>query len=204
MCHNSTCRMWCWSWVTHCVPPVSRVSACRSQNDTPPLAVPSPLFVVAPLPQWRHLRNLEKFGVSSNCRKCARFHVGDGCQLTVGHSQTCRRLIFAAVAKDSEMESEIEARETVEQKVTDAAQVPQKVQAADVSVATSPNSKKPSSSTSAFSSSSSQAGDGLMTTSATAGTTSATKRKRRRIWRVPLRFSGRRQMTESIFSRRSC
>ena len=118
---------------------------------------------------------------------------GDVSQPTLGHSQTCRKRIFAEVAEDIDMRFEVEAHESCkmyleaaveqeDQRMKDAEVVeqPRSVQTQDAPMTSSSSS---SSSSSAASSSSSQAGDDvLIATSATASTDrdSASKRKRAR------------------------
>ena len=65
-------------------------------------------------------RHLEKFGFSSNCRKCVHIRTGDGSQPTLGHSQTCRKRIFTEVAKDPDMRFEVEAHERRKMKYLEA------------------------------------------------------------------------------------
>ena len=137
-------------------------------------------------------RHLEKFGFSSNCRKCIHIRTGDGSQPTLGHSQTCRKRIFAEVAKDPDMRCEVEAHESRKMKYLEGAveqedqrmrgaKVVEQSQSAPTQSATVASSSSSSSSSSTSSSSSSQAvGDAPEATSATASTDrdSASKRKR--------------------------
>ena len=114
-------------------------------------------------------RHLEKFGFSSNCRKCIHIRTGDGSQPTLGHSQTCRKRIFAEVAKHPDMRCKVEAHgsrnmkyfegavEQEDQRMRDAKVVEQS-QSAPTQDATMASLSSSSSSSSASSSSSSQAG----------------------------------------------
>ena len=137
-------------------------------------------------------RHLEKFGFFSNCRKCVHIRTGDGSQPALGHSQTCRKRIFAEVAKDPDMRCEVEAHERrkmkyleaaveqEDQRMKDSEEIPQP-QSAPTQDATIASSSSSSSSSSASSSSSSQAGDDVpVAMSATASTDrdSVSKKKR--------------------------
>ena len=138
-------------------------------------------------------RHLEKFGFSSNCRKCMHIRTGDGSQPTLGHSQTCRQRIFAEVAKDPDMRCEVEAHESLKMKYLEAAveqedqrmkdaevvEQPQSVQTQDATMTSSSSSS--SSSSASSSSSSSQAGDDVpipMSGTASTDRHSVSKRKR--------------------------
>ena len=126
-------------------------------------------YLEVPLVRPRHL---EKFGFSSNCRKCAHVCTGDGSQPTLGHCQTCKKRIFAEVAKDPDMRCDVEAHERRKMKYLEAAveqedqrkkdaevvEQPQSVQTQDAPM-TSSSSSSSSSSSASSSSSSSQAGD---------------------------------------------